>query len=165
MKYIVVIAAALVIMFIMIICNVSEYNSLTQISKEKRISESIKQSQLDYEATNTEKSLWDKVHDAQNANQTEITTIAEEIPQFLEIRDENGEIIGYQQIENIVFDEEGNPESYDAVGNVLTPEEYEAFAEKYNAKNETSETTKRAIPKVTKKSQETLPKDFQITVN
>ena len=162
MKHIVIIAAAVLLIFFLIAFNLSDYNNLSTRSKEARISESIRQAQLDAEAANTERSIWDKVHDLQEKNKT--TTAPEEendMPLFMELRDENNEIYGYQQVENVTYDDEGNIQSFDKVGNMLTPEEYQKLAEEYNQPEETT-VTKRPIPDIPSKKQ--TEQEFVITV-
>lgn len=149
MKHIVIVGIAVAIMFFLIAFNLSDYHTLNTGLKESRIAESLEQAEKEREAQNTEANLWDIVHGVQEKTQT---TVPEETSAaYSEITDENGAVIGYQQIDNITYDENGNIASFDTVdGAVLSPEEYNEMAAN-NAPEET--TTKRNIPDVYHKTE------------
>ncbi len=148
MKYIVMIAIAFGIAFFLIAVNLGDYHSRNESFKEKKVSESIALAEKQREAMNTEPDMWDKVNNAKEKLQTTVPQETDNNAEYNVVTDENGEIIGYQQVENIEYDENGNVLSFDNVGDMISPEEY-AKVTAPPAENEAT-TTKRPIPDVNK---------------
>ncbi len=148
MRYIVMIAAALGIAFFLIAINLGDYHSRNQNFKEQKVSESVALAEKQREAMNTEPDMWDKVNNAKEKLQTTVPQETQNNAEYSVVTDENGQIIGYQQVENVEYDENGNVLSFDNVGDVISPEEYAQVTAPPVENEET--TTKRPIPDVNK---------------
>ena len=125
MKHIVIVGIAVFLMFFLIAFNLNDYNSRTEVLNESRIAESEKKAEKERKAQQTKPNPWDRINNAKEKLQTSPPENTQPEILYSEITDENGEIAGYQAVENVTYDEDGNVISFDTVGDVISPEEYQ----------------------------------------
>lgn len=125
MKHIVIVGIAVFLMFFLIAFNLNDYNSRTEFLSESRMAESAEKAEKERKARDTEPNPWDRINNAKEKLQTAPPEAAQTEVLYSEITDENGEIAGYQAVENVTYDEDGNVVSFDIVGDVISVDEYQ----------------------------------------
>ena len=101
MKHIVIVGIAVFLMFFLIAFNLNDYNSRTEFLSESRMAESAEKAEKERKARDTEPNPWDKINNAKEKLQTAPPESAQTEVLYSEITDENGEIAGYQAVENV----------------------------------------------------------------